>query len=79
MRRLLGQMLGGEALGDLGALKNPDAFPPFFNSLTVTSEESDVVANVTFTLADVEFAQKKAEEALNPDFPDPSDASAESE
>ena len=63
----------------LGALKNPDAFPPFFNSLTVTGEESDVVANVTFTLADVEFAQKKAEEALNPDLFDPIDAPAESE
>jgi hypothetical protein len=55
----------------LGALKNPAAFPPFFNSLAVAAEGPDVVANVTFTIADVEFAQKKAEETLSPTPPPP--------
>lgn len=50
----------------LGAIKDPAAFPPFFNSLTVAAEGQDIVVNVTFTMADVEYAQKKAEDALSP-------------
>ena len=46
----------------LGALQNPESIPPFFNNLTVASDKVDLVVEVEFSLADVEYAEKMSEE-----------------
>ncbi len=45
----------------LMALKDPSAIPPFLNSLTVKSEDTDLVVDAIFTFADVEAFQNQAE------------------
>ena len=54
----------------LGAVQTPEAFPPFFNSLTVTAEGPDLVTNLTLTLADVDkiFADLVADLEKAADF-----------
>ena len=46
----------------LGALQNPESIPPFFNNLSVAADKIDLVVEVEFSLADVEYAEKMSEE-----------------
>jgi hypothetical protein len=46
------------ALFRLASLQNPDSIPPFINQLTIAADKIDLIVEVEFSLADVEYAEK---------------------